>query len=88
VGHLVVAEVDGEALGIANDHEPLVCRVGLDVRHHFASHRVLVARRRRENCRISRGCQCRVALEARRGERRRREAVRRLTLPGELAASM
>ena len=57
--NLIVAEVDGEALGGADGRERLVRRVGLDVRHHLASHRVLVSRRRLENCRIDRGCQCR-----------------------------
>jgi hypothetical protein len=63
-------------LGGADGRESLVRGVGLDVRHHLAPHRVLVARRRRENCRISRGgvrVQGIMAREARRGEMRRRE---------------
>jgi hypothetical protein len=55
VRYLIEAEVDGEVLGGADGRESLVRGVGLDVRHHLAPHRVLVARRRRENCRISRG---------------------------------
>lgn len=53
--HLAVAEVDREALGGADRGERLLNRIGLDVRHHLAPHRILVARRRRENCRISPG---------------------------------
>jgi hypothetical protein len=39
-----------EALGGADRGERLVGLVGLDVRHYLASHRVLVPRRRLENC--------------------------------------
>jgi hypothetical protein len=59
VSYLIVAEIDGEALSGADGRELLVRRVGLDVRHHLASHRVLVAWGRHENCRIRHGCQYR-----------------------------
>lgn len=49
--HLVVAEVDGEALGGADRSERFVGLIGLDERHDLASHCVLVPRSRLENCR-------------------------------------
>jgi len=62
--HLVVAEVNREALGGADRGERLVDLVGLDVCHHLASHRVLIPRRRLENCGTS-GSQIRTGVRAR-----------------------
>lgn len=59
--HLVVAEVDREALCGADRGERLVDLVGLDVCHHLASHRVLITRRCLENCGTS-GSQIRTGL--------------------------
>ena len=46
----VVAEVDREALGGADLDEELTDPVGVDASHRFASHHILIPRRRLENC--------------------------------------